>query len=182
MADGAMNSGRQACQHSPLLLAALLLTACAGYSGRGLQAGVATLPEVIATMGMPALSWQDPDGSEQLAYPRGPAGTQTFMVFIAPDGRLQRIEGVLDMVHFARVEAGKSDRESVLRLLGPSVPQWTDYFKARDELVWEWRFCDSWNQLARFDVLFDATTGIVRSTYQRPDLMGWDGVAPYCGH
>jgi hypothetical protein len=182
MVEGAMNSGRQSCQLSSLLLAALLLSACAGYSGSGLQAGVATLPEVIATMGMPALSWQDPDGSEQLTYPRGPAGTQTFMVFIAPDGRLQRIEGVLDMVHFARIEAGKSDRESVLRLLGPSVAQWTDYFKARDELVWEWRFCDSWNQLARFDVLFDATTGIVRSTYQRPDLMGWDGVAPYCGH
>jgi hypothetical protein len=70
----------------------------------------------------------------------------------------------------------------VLRLLGPSQPQWTEYFKARDELVWEWRFCDSWNQVALFDVLFDATTGIVRTTYQRPDLMGRDGVAPFCGH
>lgn len=178
-----MNNGRRLCRSwSSLLPAALVLSACAGYGGRSLKPGVATLPEVVATMGMPALGWQDPDGSEQLAYPRGPAGAQTFMVFIAPDGRLQRIEGVLDMAHFARVEGGKSDRASVLRLLGPSVPQWTNYFQARDELVWEWRFCDSWNQLARFDVLFDARTGIVRNTYQRPDLMGWDGVAPYCGH
>lgn len=82
---------------------ALVLSACAGYSGYGLKPGVATLPEVIATMGKPTLSWKDPDGSEQLAYPRGPAGPQTFMVFMAPDGRLQRIEQVLNMEHFARI-------------------------------------------------------------------------------
>ena len=114
------------------------------------------------------------------AYPRGPAGTQTFMAFITPDGRLQRIEPVLNMEHFARVQAGMN-QDSVLRLLGPSVPQWTEYFKARDELVSEWQFCDSWNQLARFDVLFDATSGIVRTAYQRQALMGANGVAPWCG-
>ncbi len=157
------------------------LSACAGYSGYGLKPGVASLPEVIATMGKPAASWQDADGSMQLAYPRGPAGPQTFMVFMAADGRLQRIEAVLDMEHFARIQPGKSDQESVLRLIGPPVPQWTSYFKARDELVWEWQFCDSWNQLARFDVLFDATTGIVRTAYQRQALMGFNGVAPFCG-
>jgi hypothetical protein len=170
--------------HWPLPLicvgAAWLLSACASYSGYGLKPGVATVVEVIETMGKPALSWQDSDGSEQLAYPRGPAGTQTFMVFIAPDGRLQRIEPVLNMEHFALVQAGMN-QDSVLRLLGPSVPQWTDYFQARDELVWEWQFCDSWNQLARFDVLFDATTGIVRTAYQRQALMGANGVAPWCG-
>ena len=160
---------------------ALVLSACAGYSGYGLKPGVATLPEVIATMGKPTLSWKDPDGSEQLAYPRGPAGPQTFMVFMAPDGRLQRIEQVLNMEHFARIQPG-SDKESVLRLIGPSEPQWTQYFKARDELVWEWQFCDSWNQLARFDVLFDGSTGIVRTAYQRQALMGFNGVAPFCGH
>jgi len=177
-----MNGYRWQYLYPLLLMVCSLLSACAGYSGRGLKPGVATLPEVLATMGQPALSWKDPDGSEQLAYPRGPAGSQTFMVFIAPDGRLQRIEGVLDTAHFARIEPGKSDQGSVLRLLGPSEPKWTNYFQARDELVWEWRFCDSWNQLARFDVLFDAGTGMVRTSYQRQDLMGWNGVAPYCGH
>lgn len=160
----------------------VLLAACAGYSGSNLKLGSSTLPEVMASMGEPSLRWKDSDGGEQLAYPRGPAGTQTFMVFMGADGRLERIEGVLDMAHFSRIEPGKSDKAAVLRLLGPSQPQWTEYFKARDELVWEWRFCDSWNQVARFDVLFDATTGIVRTTYQRPDLMGRDGVAPFCGH
>jgi hypothetical protein len=163
------------------LSVSILLSACAGYSGSNLKPGIATLPEVIATMGEPAMRWKDADGSEQLAYPRGPAGTQTYMAFFGNNGRLQRIDGVLDMVFFARIEPGKSDKAAVLRLLGPSTPQWTAYFKARDELVWEWRFCDEQNQLARFDVLFDATTGIVRTTYQRPDYMGPDGSAPRCG-
>jgi hypothetical protein len=48
--------------------------------------------------------------------------------------------------------------------------------------VWSWLFCDSWNQEAYFDVLFDGTTGIVRTTQQRQNLSGWDGVAPGCGH
>lgn len=177
-----MNGDRSLQRYTLVVLASSLLSACAGYSGSGLTPGVATLSAVLATMGQPAMSWMDPDGSEQLAYPRGPAGSQTFMAFIAPDGRLQRIDGVLDMAHFARIEPGKSDQASVLRLLGPSEPRWTNYFQARDELVWEWRFCDGWNQLARFDVLFDASTGIVRTSYQRQDLMGWNGVAPYCGH
>ena len=61
------------------------------------------------------------------------------------------------------VEKGMS-KDEVLRILGPSYPGWTVYFKARDELVWEWRFCDVYSEPARFDVLFDGSTGKVRST------------------
>lgn len=155
-----------------------LVTACASYSGYTLKPGISTLPEVVATMGEPAMQWNDPDGRVQLAYPRGPAGTQTFMAYIGPDGRLERIERVLDMGHFARIVSGVSDQAAVLRIIGPPQPQWTAYFAARDELVWEWRFCDDWAAAARFDVLFDGTTGIVRTTYKRPDLMGR---SPFCG-
>ena len=75
----------------------VLMAACVSYSGSNLKPGVSTSAEVIASMGEPAMVWKNPDGSAQLAYPRGPAGTQTFMAYIGPDGRLQRIEGVLDM-------------------------------------------------------------------------------------
>ena len=177
-----MQTQLRAITRGVLFSVAVLLSACAGYSGSNLKPGVATLPDIVATMGEPAMRWKDPDGREQLAYPRGPAATQTFMAFIAPDGRLERIEGVLTNAHFGRIVAGKSDQAAVLRLLGPPQPHWTAYYPARNELVWEWRFCDSWNQMAFFDVLFDAATGIVRTTYQRPDLSGWDGVAPGCGH
>jgi len=165
-----------------LIAAALLLSACASYSGRGLKPGESDLSAVLATMGPPAMQWQDADGRRQLAYPRGPEGTQTFMVYVASDNRLEKIEGVLDAQQFARIKNGQSDQAAVLRILGPSQPQWTAYFKARDELVWEWRFCDAWSQVALFDVLFDATTGIVRSTYQRPDIPLWADDARTCGH
>lgn len=164
------------------VVAVFTLVACASYSGRGLVPGQSMLPDIIATMGEPAMRWKESDGRVQLAYPRGPAGVHTFMVFIAADGRLEGIRQVLDMSHFARIESGKSMQSDVLRLLGPSDSNGTAYFAARNELVWEWRFCDSWNQVARFAVLFDATTGVVRSTLQQPELSGWDGVAPACGH
>ena len=157
---------------------ALLVSACAGYDGRGLQPGVATRAEVEAVMGEPAMRWTDDDGREQLAYPRGPKGTQTFMAYIDAQGRLERIEGVLDSRHFARIEPGKSDQAAILRLLGPSQPHWTAYFERRDELVWEWLICDDWGMQAFLDVLFDATTGIVRSSFQRRDYH----VNPFTGH
>jgi hypothetical protein len=161
----------------------LVFSGCAGYGGSDLKPGESRLADVVASMGVPAMHWQDVGGREQLAYPRGPAGTQTFMVFLAPDGRLERIEKVLDMEHFAKIEADRSDEDDVLRLLGPvASPRHETYFERRDELVWSYLFCNSWNQEAYFDVLFDATTGIVRSTQQRLNYIGMDGVAPSCGH
>jgi hypothetical protein len=145
------------------IFSALLLAACASYGGRGLQPGVDRLDNVLHVMGEPALRWQDADGSVQLAYPRGPAGYHTFMVTLGTDGRLRQIENVLDEKHFARIQSGMS-KDEVLRILGPSFPGWTAYFKRRDELVWEWRYCDAWGEAARFDVLFDNTSGLVRST------------------
>jgi len=163
------------------LAACLLLAGCAGFSGSRLKPGIATLADVVADMGEPAMRWKNADGSEQLAYPRGPSAPQTYMVFIGPDGRLQRIDNVLVTAYFARIQAGRSDQAEVLRLLGPPVPQWTVYFEARDELTWEWLFCDDYALQGRFNVLFDNTTGIVRSTMQRQDLRGRAGIAPYCG-
>ena len=162
------------------VLVATTLAACASYQGRGLQPGVATLPEVLAAMGEPAMRWQDTDGSLQLSYPRGPEGPYSFMVHLGADGRLKRIDNVLNDTYFARIVPG-SDQAFVLRTLGPSTPQWAAYFKARDELVWEWLFCDGGGSLARFDVLFDGTTKQVRSTMARPDYRGQDGIVPPCG-
>lgn len=167
---------------SVAILCGLMLGGCGGYAGSRLVVGHASAADVLAEMGQPAMRWKDDDGSEQLAYPRGPAGTHSYMAFIGPEGRLQRLENVMDVPHFARIRPGKSDQAEVLRLIGPPVADWTAYFEARDELVWEWIFCDDTNLLARFDVLFDNTTGIVRTTLQRQDLRGSAMVAPYCSH
>ena len=146
--------------------AVMLLSACASNSGSNLKPGVATLPEVIASMGEPAMRWKDANGQEQLAYPRGPAGTQTYMAYIGADGRLERIEGVLEMAQFSRIVIGKSNKEDVLRLLGPSNPYWTVDDKANKQLIWEWNTCNQMRNVARFNVYFDAATGIVSRTGQ----------------
>lgn len=140
-----------------------LLAACAGFGIGSLTPGQSTLEDVLAAMGPPAMEWRQPDGSRRLAYPRGPTGVHTHMVDIAPDGRLSRIDNAMAMPTFTKVVAGM-DTDEVLRLLGPPVEAWTSYYAARDELARGWRYCDDWNQLARFFVLFDGTKRTVRST------------------
>ena len=149
------------------LLCAATLAGCAGY-GAGLVPGRSTADDVLRTMGLPAQQWTNADGSRQFAYPRGPMGVHTHMVSVDRDGRLQRIDNVLDEEDFARIHPGMTQDE-VLRTIGPPWPGWTVYFKARDELVWEWRYCDVWAQYARFDVLFDGTSRLVRSTLSQTE-------------
>lgn len=145
------------------ILLSLSLGACASYSGSLLQPGVARRDDVTRVMGQPALRWQENDGSERLAYPRGPSGFHTFMVHIGADGKMRSIENVLDEKNFALIRPGMT-KPQVLRVLGPSIAARSVYFKARDELVWEWRYCDAWNEPARFDVLFDGSKETVRSS------------------
>ena len=152
------------------LICALVIAGCASYNGRGLKPGISTVDDVIQLMGQPAMRWQEPGGGELLAYPRGPAGFDTFMVMIDSKGVMSSLQGVLDMRHFAMIRQGMT-KDEVLRILGPSQPQWTVFFERRDELVWEWRYCDAWNEPARFNVLFDNTTGLVRSTQSYTESM-----------
>ena len=166
-----------------IALFAALLAACAAYDGRALVPGVARLADVERVMGAPALRWKAADGSEQLAYPRGPLGYHTFMAHIGAGGRLLRIENVLDAKGFAAIRAGMSEDE-VLRVLGPPDAARTQYFAARDELVWDWRYCDDWNMTARFYVLFDNGSRRVRSTMSQEESVVADAVLvyPFCGH
>ena len=163
-----------------VLLAASLLAGCAAYDGFGLQPG-SRIEDAEQLMGVPAMRWTEADGGQILVYPRGPMGYHTFFVRSDAMGYIVSRENVLVMRHFARIQAGMTTDE-VLRTLGPPVPEWTVYFKARDELVWEWRFCDDWGQVARFDVLFDGMSGIVRTSYQRPELRGFGLSSISCGH
>jgi hypothetical protein len=141
----------------------LTLCGCVSYSGSALRPGQSTLDEVRATMGEPAARWSNPDGSLQLSYPRGPSGFHSYMVYLDAAGRLQRIQNVMDYDSFYRISRGMSESD-VVRILGPSVPEWTNYFEARKELVWEWRYCNEFSEAARFDVLFDGDSRTVRTS------------------
>ena len=162
-----------------------LLGGCAAYDGLGLQPGTARIEEIERVMGLPAMRWKEADGGQTLVYPRGPMGFHTFFVRSDALGNVLSRENVLDSRHFARIQAGMTPDE-VVRIVGPSVPEWTVYFKARDELVWEWRYCDDWNEPARFNVLFDASAMRVRSTLSLPErnhvAFGGDDLRAWCGH
>jgi hypothetical protein len=151
------------------LACALLLCACSGMAT--LRQGTSTSADVQRAMGVPTLRWQDADGTSHWAYVRGPEGYKTLLVDFDANGKLRGVENVLDEAHFATIKPGMT-KQQVLHRLGPPQPQWTTYYKARDELVWEWRFCDAWNSAARFDVLFDATEGTVRSSFDRREECG----------
>lgn len=100
------------------------------------------------------------------------------MVRLDSDGRLRSIENVLDLRHLDLVRPGMS-KDDVLRILGPSDEKLAVHFPARDELAWDWRFIEGFDAPMRMIVLFDATTGIVRSTqYQRESWPGADSAVP----
>ena len=101
------------------------------------------------------------------------------MVKLGPDGRLQSIANVLEDNSFARIGAGMT-KEQVLRVLGPPDYSRSVYFKARDELVWDWRFCNLSRTPARFLVLFDGTSGAVRSTMAQAEMFVRPGPPEQC--
>ena len=165
-----------------LLLLALLLSGCAILGGPTFTPGVTTQTEVFSRHGAPVYFWEEASGVQRFFWPTGPMGTSTIMARFDSKQRLVSYEEVLNTEHFAKIQAGMS-MDDVLRELGPSYPGWTTYFKARDELVWEWRYCDSWNAAARFNVLFDGTTKKVRSTLSLTEQQALGlRFSPPCGH
>lgn len=150
---------------------AALLSACAGPR---FPAKVATVDELVTRLGPPAKRWPADGGGERLAFTTSPMGMQTWMAIADTDGRVRSVENVLDMQHFARIQPGM-DEDAVMREIGPPYRPWTVTYPARSERVWEWRYCDVWNEPARFDALFDTGTGKVRSTMSLTERQSRDG-------
>src|SRR6266567_1879094 len=138
----------------PLLLALVLSSAgCANLAaispGDSAQA-------VEAFAGAPATVWKNADGSEVWEYPQG---VQTFMITIDSDLAVREMQQVLSEEYFSKVHAGMS-RDEVRRLLGRPKEIW--YFSRRDEEAWVWRYIEV--NYRFFNVLFDHTSGMVRTT------------------
>ena len=145
-------------------LLGLLAGACTVYEGLGLKPGVASENDVRRTMGQPALEMANPDGTRNMAYPRGPFGTQTLMVQLGRDGMLQAIHPVLNEDNFYRIQQGQS-RDDVLRLIGPPVE--TMDFPRLQQQAWDYRFQDTWGYVAIFSVMFDRQGKVVGKVTRR---------------
>jgi hypothetical protein len=140
---------------APVLL--LLLAACA-HPGRvppGTPAG-----EVQRILGAPAFEFGTPEGGRKLAYPMGPLGTETYMVHLDRDGRVARVEQVLNDTQFLGIQPGVTTGQEVRYLIGP--PYRVTRFDNLRQDAWDYRFRDSWGYQADFSVMVD-DRGVVAS-------------------
>jgi hypothetical protein len=142
------------------------LAGCVSYGGAGLRPGTSSEAEVRASMGPPAFEATLPDGTHRLAYPRGPLGTQTFMVDVGADGRLASIRSVLNDDTFYRIQPGMT-RDDILRLIGP--PGDTMAFSRTATDAWMYRYVDTWGYIAIFSVTFDRNGIVVSKFSERID-------------
>ena len=131
------------------LLAALCVVACTPMSS--IPPGS---PESQArgALGAPAAEFDYPDGTHQLVYPRGPLGTETYMVFLK-GGTVQRVEQALTDDNFYRIQAGVTTADQVRRMIGP--PGRVVRFENLQQFAWDYRFRDTWGYLAIFSVMID---------------------------
>jgi hypothetical protein len=120
---------------------------------KGIEAGVSTEDDVRRQAGRPEIVWEEEGGGRRLEYPRGPEGATTWMVAIGPDGKVAAIEQVLTAANFARVRAGLS-QDDIRRLLGK--PTSIQAFALKQEEVWGYRWWESSQDKAFFNVHFDA--------------------------
>ena len=145
------------------LLIMLLAAGCASYGGRGLDPGKSTVADVRRIMGEPATICPRADGGQNMVYPRGPGGLDTYNARVDAGGILRSLENVLHEDVFDAVVAGKTARRDVLCTFGPPIE--ISYFSARKEHVWTYRFRDAWGYPSRLHVLMD-DRGIVTGTLQ----------------
>lgn len=146
-----------------LAVAALvtLLCACAGYSGRGLVPGQASVQEVERVMG-PAADQRSASGGDTVRYySRLPYGREIYAARFGPDGKLKSIEQRLTEQNFAKLVPGTTRASEVRDLLGP--PYQVDQFPRMEREAWTYQV----NGFTTDKLLFVQLSrdGIVREVY-----------------
>ena len=163
----------------------LSLIACA------LVAGCATLPgsvpigastqEVEAKLGKPKNPVDAPGGETVWQYPTGPMGQRTYMVRFGSDRRVKSVSQALTLETFAQIRPGMSGDDIrmlldqvgrlawilVRLLLGP--PGEVVTYRNLRENVWSYRYQPGAGENRIFNVHFDASSGLVRSTSEQED-------------
>jgi hypothetical protein len=113
---------------------AALVSGCAS-DGRNLQPGVDS-NAVRAQMGAPKEVIRLADGGEAWFYPGGRVRKETYRAELGSDGRLRKVEQVLDERHFASIVPGKTTGEDVRRMIGSPEQE----FRGYNETVWQYHY------------------------------------------
>lgn len=144
-------------------LARLGLRPSPGLARGALRPGRSGEADVRSLLGEPEAVHEGEAGARILEYPRGPAGTETWMVEIGSDGRYRGMRNVLVEECFAGLEPGETIDE-VRRRLGR--PLATADFPARRERVLSWKYRADGGRLEHFNAHFDEggrLTGVSRT-------------------
>lgn len=151
-----------------LILPLILLGGCDYIAEKTLKPGVSTEKEVRELMGRPGIVWAEEDGTRILEYSRAPAGHETYMVTIGPDGLFRSMENVLTKARFEQIKPGMN-RDQVRRMLGKASE--IEFFTLSKEEVWSYKHIGEMSDSDMFNVHFDMS-GIVRklSTTRDPQM------------
>ncbi len=136
---------------------------------KGIVVGESSEDDVRKQAGHPEITWEEEDGGRRLEYPRGPEGATTWMVTIGADGKVRAIEQVLTAENFARVRAGMS-RDDIRRLVGK--PTKVEAFALKKEEVWGYRWWESAQEKAFFNVHFNADGKVTHTSRSDERLQG----------
>ncbi len=132
-----------------------VLAGCDYFAEKKLVVGQHTEQDVRTMMGKPEMVWEEESGAKKMEYPRGPMGTQTYFVYIGPDGKYLGMERVLVEANFAKVQLGMS-QDDARRILGKQT-EVTPYVLAKEE-VWSWRYEGDAQKTMFFNAHFDQRT------------------------
>ncbi|HMN94090.1 MAG TPA: hypothetical protein PKC60_12745 [Hydrogenophaga sp.] len=159
------------------------LTRLATLALTGLLAGCAAMPERLVTgtpradieraLGRPSAVIGLADGT-RLQYSRQPAGQQVFNVELDAQGRLRRVDQVMDPTWFSQVKVDRWTRDDVLRLFGrPALVERVALFEGD---IWTYRYLEaSWPR--QFHVHLDPG-GVVRKLMHTDEPMPDDVFDP----
>lgn len=117
-----------------------------------LRPGRSAEADVRSLLGEPEAIHDGEAGVRVYEYPRGPAGTETWMVEIGPDGRYRGMHNVLVDDCFAQLARGDTI-DDVRRRLGR--PGSTADFPRRGERVLSWKYRADGGRLEHFNAHFD---------------------------
>ncbi len=118
-----------------IAFAALLASGCASYSPRSALVGQSRAT-LIEQMGEPEREVERQD-LKQLHFPRGPAGSHTYFVYVDRNDRVVRWEQVLTEERFNTIRPGMS-RDEVIDILG--ITKITNGLARNRGYVWHYRY------------------------------------------
>jgi len=140
----------------PALFAACLLAGCAGMPER--VAPGTPRAEIVQRLGAPTAEYPLADG-RRLQYSRQPAGQQVYNLDLDADGRLRRLEQVMQLGWLQQhIQVDRWTRDDVLFHLGR--PALVEHVARFDGDVWTYRFLEM--NLPRQIHLHIDPTGVVR--------------------